>query len=66
MKNLILVFLLVSLNGLSQLPYSWTNGVDPGWTSSDPSQTTLAWQSNYGVVSTSDINGGSWESYDNN
>jgi len=47
----------------AQLPYSWTAG-DPGWTSSNPSNNTLGWQS-YGAVSTSNMNGASWYSYNN-
>lgn len=49
----------------AQLPYSWTNGVNPGWTSSNPTNNTLRFQPNYATVSTSDANGAGWYTYNN-
>lgn len=69
MKNLLLiVFLFCVKIGVGQIIYSWTPNVDPGWNSSNPSNSTLGYQSCYGYVSTSDcVNNpaGSWYAYDN-
>lgn len=66
MKTLIL-FLLIPMISLCQLPYSWTTNVNPGWTSSNPTNNTLSWQTSVTTVSTSGFNGGTgnWYTYNN-
>lgn len=66
MKKIIsLLFVVLCLSGFSQFPYSWTNGVDPGWVSSDPSDNTLGWQDGLGAVSTSDVPGYTYDNSQN-
>ena len=67
MKNIILILLIVnSLFSHSQLPYSWVNGVNPGWISSNPTNRTLGWQSCALMVSSSNCdNIGGWFAYNN-
>jgi len=49
MKRLFLILLLFTMvNGFAQLPYSWSAGVNPGWTNVG----TLTWQAGCGVVTT--------------
>lgn len=68
MKTLITIIFLIPFIGLGQLPYTWTFGVNPGWTSSNPSNTTLSWQGSINTVSTSGFNNGTgnWFRYANN
>lgn len=70
MKKIILslIFVFVANISYSQLPYTWTSGVNPGWTSSNPSNNTLSFQSGcWNTVSTSNCTGtGSWYTYNNN
>lgn len=61
-----LLFLLLPLSAVSQM-YSWTAGVNPGWTSSNPGNQTLSWQGSINTVSTSGYNAGTgWYRYSNN
>jgi hypothetical protein len=60
------MFIISVFTVIGQIIYSWTPNVNPGWTSSNPSVSTLGWQSVANIVSTSDqvvINGG-WYTYD--
>ncbi len=68
MKTLLTLICLIPLIGLTQLPYNWTAGTNPGWTSSNPSNTTLGWQVSISTVSTSGFNNGTgnWFRYANN
>jgi hypothetical protein len=68
MKNLLLTLLILPLFAAGQLPYSWTTGVNPGLTSSNPTNNTLSWQGSITTVSTSGFNNGtgSWYRYNNN
>lgn len=58
MKNLITILFLIPFVVLSQLPYSWIANINPGWTSSNPSNNTLAWQGSITTVSTAGWNAG--------
>lgn len=49
MKKLITLLFLIPFVVLSQLPYTWTAGVNPGWTSSN---SVLAWKPGCTVVTT--------------
>lgn len=57
MKRIILMTMLILISFMSfgQLPYSWTAGTNPGWTSSNPTSNTLSYQSTLGYVSTSSL-----------
>lgn len=61
-----LIISFISVFTFSQVPYSWTTGVNPGWTSSNPSVNTLSWQSYLAAVSTSDTYAGGTYFYNNN
>lgn len=68
MKNILIIITIFLSSFLgAQLPYSWTTGVNPGWTSSNPSVNTLQYQPCAGYLSTSDCIGTpvSWYSYNN-
>lgn len=58
MKKLLLTLLILPLFTVGQLPYSWITGVNPGWTSSNPSNNTLGWQGSITTVSTAGYNAG--------
>lgn len=68
MKTLLTIICLIPLIGIAQLPYSWTSGVNPGWTSSNPGNQSLCWQGSINTVSTSGFNNGTgnWYRYSNN
>lgn len=60
-----LLLLLLNINLLGQLPYTWVS--NPGWVSSNTSVNTLCYQNGcYKKVSTSDCIGSSWNTYNNN
>ncbi len=67
MKTLLLI-LLLSTSCYSQVLYDWTNGVNPGWISSNTSNNTLSWQNSITTVSSSGFNTGTgnWYTYNNN
>ena len=50
-KTLTLLACLISIFSFTQLPYSWTPNVDPGWTSSNAGDgTSLDWQNSCNAV----------------
>jgi len=53
-KVIISLLLLVNITAFSQLPYSWTSGVNPGWTQYNWGGTgnILTWQSGCSAVTT--------------
>lgn len=53
MKNILIILILIANNLFSQLPYTWTSGVNPMWTSTNSgSGTALNWQAGCSVVTT--------------
>jgi len=53
MNKLIILLFLIPFVVLSQLPYSWTTGVDPGWNSSGgDGNKDLQWRAGCAVVTT--------------
>ncbi len=66
-KILLLLFIFITSFLYAQMPYAWVVNTDPGWTSSNPTVNTLAYQTNATRVGTSDYNNGtsSWYTYNN-